>query len=470
LRKIQFKIVGLLALVMLFSACNSVKRLTDNQHLLIKNNITINDKRLPLPFTTIPLRLYIYNTARPNIDSILDAKYYSQPDKMDRKSKFLSRKQLDKLIKSKANFNSWIKRTGEAPAIVDTALTNKSITRLENYYKVNGWFNAKADYKINRFDNKKATIDYSITTGKPYILDSVNTKISSPVVKFIYDTYKDKTHIKSGKQYKLSTVFTEEDRIVDLMRNNGVYHFNKDYVRFVGDSIFGNNKINLETIVEDRLIREEDSTWREPFKAYKIKDVNVFTNSSFKNKDMTITDTTVYDGYTIYSIGDLKYRPKAIVNSIFIEPNALFKDKNRPLTSRKISDLRTFKYPNIDYVENSDTTLTANIYLTPLKKFELGFGAEALTSNIQRVGFSLNPSLLIRNVFNSAETLEISGFASIGASEDPNDDDPFFDINEFGGNLKLNIPRLFSPFNTEGIIPKSMFPSTTITIKRLLIR
>ncbi len=72
---------------------------------------------------------------------------------------------------------------------------------------------------------------------------------------------------------------------------------------------------------------------------------------------------------------------------------------------------------------------------------------------------------MIRNVFNGAETLEISGFASIGASKDANNDsDQFFDINELGANLKLNFPRIFFPFNTEKIIPKSMVPSTKITL------
>ncbi len=482
MKNIQFKIIVLIVITLLFNACDSVKRVAKNQHLLTKNTITVNDKsvindtisnllyqkpnsRLPIPFTTIPLRLYIYNTARPNIDSIFQAKYYSQPEKMKRKSKFLSRKQLDKNLESRINFNKWIKRVGEAPVIVDTVLANKSLVKIENYYKTNGWFNAEAEYKVNKGDNKKATIDYIIKTKKPYILDTVSAKIKSPVVQKIYDQYKDQSLIKSGKQYRKSNIYGEADRIVDIMRDNGVYHFSRDYVEFEGDTIFGNNKMNIETIIEDRLIREDENSRREPFKVYKVKEVNIYTNSSFKNRDQAINDTTVYNGYNIYSLGKLKYKPRSLTNSVFITPNTIFKDENRPLTSRKISNLRTFKYPNIDYTENPDTTLTANIYLTPLKKFELEFSAEALQSNIQTIGFSINPSLLIRNVFNAAETLEISGFTSIGSSKDAsNIRDHFFDINEVGANLKLTIPRLFSPFNTERIIPKFMFPTTRLTV------
>ncbi|WP_028284306.1 translocation and assembly module lipoprotein TamL [Olleya marilimosa] len=482
MKKIQFKIIVLIAITVLFNACDSVKRVAQNQHLLTKNTITINgesvtndtisnllyqkpNSRLPIPFTTIPLKLYIYNSARPNIDSVLNARFYSNPKKMARKSKLLSRKQLDKYLDSKKSFNSWLKRTGEAPVIIDTSLTNKSIVKIENYYKTNGWFNATADYKINKGNDKKASIDYIIETKNAYKFDTVSSNIKSPVVEKIYNQFKEESLIKSGSQYRINDVYNEADRIVELMRDNGVYHFSQDYIEFEGDTIFGNNKMNIETIIENRLIREDEISRREPFKVFKVKDVNIYTNSSFKNRNQSTNDTTYYDGYNIYSIGELKYKPKALTNSIFITPNTVFKDKNRPLTSRKISDLRTFKYPNITYVENADTTLTANIFLTPLKKFELEFSAEALQSNIQTIGFSINPSLLIRNVFNSAETLEISGFTSIGSSKDAsNIKDQFFDINEIGANLKLTIPRLFSPFNTEKIIPKYMFPSTRLTV------
>ena len=472
--------ITLLIIALFASSCNSVKRVADDQHLLIKNNLIINGEEIKndtisniiyqqpntrLPLVNLPIRLYFYNLARPNIDSILMDKYYNNPKKIERKSKVLSRKQLDKFISSRKNFNTWIKNTGEAPVIINEKLTEKSVKQLENYYKSNGWFNVTADYNINRGEDKKGTVDYKIKTGNAFIIDTVSTSIASPEVSKIFEAHKSQSLIKPNKQFKDDILYNEEDRITNLMRNNGVYHFSQDYVRYVSDTLRGNSTMTLETVIDNRLIREEDSTRREPFKVYSIKDVNIYTNSSYKNRNIAISDSVTYDNYNVYSIGKLRYKPKAITNAVFITPNTLFKDRDRPLTSRLISNLRTFKYPNIEYVENPDTTLTANIYLTPLKKFELGISAEALQSNIQTVGFSFNPSLLIRNVFNGAETLEISGFASIGASKDANNDsDQFFDINELGANLKLNFPRIFFPFNTEKIIPKSMVPSTKITL------
>ena len=53
----------------------------------------------------------------------------------------------------------------------------------------------------------------------------------------------------------------------------------------------------------------------------------------------------------------------------------------------------------------------------------------------------------------------------MGSSKDTRDNgDPFFDIIETGVDIKFTIPRLFSPFYTENIIPKYMSPSTRISL------
>ena len=124
---------------------------------------------------------------------------------------------------------------------------------------------------------------------------------------------------------------------------------------------------------------------------------------------------------------------------------------DRARTYRYLNELRTFKYPNIEYVENpQDTTLTANIYLTPKEKYGLGFDVSVSQSNIQKVGLAFTTGVVIRNIFKGAETLQISALGAIGASKDgASAEDGFFDINELGADIKLNIPRLFFPLNTQ---------------------
>lgn len=475
------KILFIILIFGFITSCNSVRRVPKNEHLLTKISLKVNDRNeesesitnliyqkpnSSIPYINFKTRLYLYNWARPNLDSILKAKIENNPKRTARQIKFFSKKQFDQRLKNKLGFNNWLKKTGEAPVIINDTLSKKTINRLEEYYYHNGWLDVKADFETIRNDNQRASVNYKVTTGEPYITDSLSTNITTPIIDSLYQKALSKSLIKTNTQYRFNDFIDEKDRITETLRNSGVYHFSQDNIKFILDTIGKTKTINTELYISEKTVRQGDTTLYEPFKIYKVKDVNIFTNSSFENKDKPITDSITYNGYNIYGKEKLRYNSKMLTNAIFIKPNTIFRDKNKPLTSRRISNLKTFKYPKIDYIENNaDTTLTANIYLTPLKRFSLGFSAEASQSNIQTIGLSLNPSVLMRNVFKGAETLELSGLASIGASKDgSNERDQFFDINEIGANLRLTIPRLFSPFNTEKIISSSMFPTTIISL------
>ncbi|WP_246073343.1 translocation and assembly module lipoprotein TamL [Formosa sediminum] len=460
------------------TACNSLKRVGEHERLLVKNTIYVDSVRNTSeqidnllyqdPNKTmlgLPIRLYIYNLARPNIDSIIDAELNKSEKHRERLERFLSKKQLAQYIDNRKGFNNWLKTTGEAPTLLSEPRAIKSVKRLEDYFTNNGWFNVSADYNIIKKTKNKSEIEYHVNLGKPFKIDSLTSKISSPIVDTIYNKFKDRSIIKKGERYTTDNFEAERDRISTSLRNNGIYQFSQDYVLFQVDTVGTNKKVNVEVQIKDYELRKQDSSYRVPFKVYKIKDVNIYTDSKINNRNAAIQDSTTFNGYNLYSTDKLAFRPKALTDALFISPGRIYRDIDRTRTYNHLSGLKTFKYPDINYVENPDTTLTANIHLTPLKKFNLGFSTEVSTSNIQVIGFSLSPSLLARNIFRGAETLELSGFTSIGASDDAGDDrDVFFDINEIGADLKLTIPRLFFPFKTDSLIPKFMSPTTKISL------
>ncbi|MDO5979859.1 BamA/TamA family outer membrane protein [Flavivirga spongiicola] len=477
--KKQFsKILTFLVLTGYFSSCDSVKRVTDEEHLLTSTSILVNDKKdnteiindllyqkANRKIAGIPLRLHIYNLARNNKDSLFEEWLDKKPKRRARLTKKLSKKQLERFKNSSVGFNNWLRKTGEAPIIVDEEKTKKSVKRLQNYYVNNGWFNVKTSYDIKKGEDKRASIEYQVKTGTPFIIDSISEKVKSPIIDSLYQNIKRNALIKPNEQYKTNNFEQERNRISSALRNSGVFHFDQDYITFEIDTVGTNKKVNVGIQIQDRAIRTLDSIRREPFKIFKIKDVNIITDYTFENREKSFQESITYDGYKLSSYDKIRYRPEALTDAIFINPGSVYKDIDRTRTYRHLNQLRTFKYPDIKYdtVPNSDNELIATINLTPLKKFSLAFSGDVSQSNIQTFGFSLNPSLLIRNIFRGAETLEVSAIGSIGASKDKNNlDDPFFDINEIGIDFKLTIPRLFSPFNTEGIIPKYMSPSTRI--------
>ena len=462
----------------IIASCNVVKRVGENEHLLTKSTVYVNDKKTSSEkinelvnqrpnnrLLGFPLRLHIYNLARDNRDSIFESWLDKNPKKRERLTRRLSKKQLDQLKNSALGFNNWLRKTGEAPVILDSLRTERSKRTLGDYYYYNGWFDNEVTYVTTKQDNKRASVDYYVTTGAPKIIDSIYSTMSSRLIDSLYQFNKEDSFIVKGEQYRGENLENERKRLAETIRNSGVYHFSQDYIFM--DAIYNDedHNIDVEIKIGDRIIRNEDSVATVPFKTYRIKEVNVFTDDSFENRQNPFTDSIVFNDMNFKSHDKMRFRPKAIQQGIFIEKGDLFSDIDRIRTYRYLNRFGSFRYPDIRYIEHeADSTLTANIFLSPRKKYALGFDVNVSQSNIQSIGLSFNTSLIIRNIFRGAETLEISALGAIGASKDGSTNDQFFDINEFGADMKLTIPRIYFPINTEGIIPKRMMPTTRISL------
>ena len=299
-----------------FTSCDAVKRVAEDEYLLTDNSIIVNDKKensetlnnllyqqpnSKIPLLNTPLRLHIYNKARPNRDSLFETWLDKNPKRRKRLIKRYSKKQVDKIKESAIGFNQWLKRTGEAPVILNEERTKKSVKRLQGYYINNGWFNVKANYDITKNDNKRAEIQYNVETNHPFIIDSITKTIKSPIVDSLYKRIQKKTLIKQNEQYRTTNFDKELERISIELRNSGIYHFNQDYITFEMDTIGTNKKVNVDINIQDRAIRNQDSIRYEPFKVYTIRDVNVITDYTFENRGKPFKDSISYNGYKIYS-------------------------------------------------------------------------------------------------------------------------------------------------------------------------
>jgi outer membrane protein assembly factor BamA len=478
LKETLTKIIAVCILITFFTACNVVKQVKPTDYLLTESSFYINGKKRKseelnkLSFQKkntqlfgIPIQLHIYNLAKPNKDSLFEIWLQKKPNREKKLISKLSRKQLNRLKNSSIGFNQWLMDAGEKPSLLDSLKIKKTLTNLERYYFSNGWFDREINFRVDSLDLKKAGLTFEIQTGNPYKIGDISEKIESPVIDSLYRNIISKSRIKKGEQFLISNFEEERSRLTKSLRNLGVYHFSQDYIRFENDTIDTKNKVNVSVQIQNRIIRNDDSIVRVPFQIYKIQEVNIFTDATFENRSKKISDSISFNGYNIFAFDKLKYKPKALTDAVLIAKNSLFKDLDRTRTYRYLNELKSFKYPNIEYKKNpGDSTLTANIFLIPKKKYGLGFDINISQSNIQKVGLSFSSGVFVRNIFKGAETLQLSILGAIGASKDgAKTADKFFDINELGADVKLNIPRLFFPIKTEKIIPKYMSPTTRIS-------
>lgn len=476
------KISLFLLVAVLLLGCDATRRLTPDQHLLEKHTIVTNGTEVSDPFIYkiplqkpnaqvlgLPIKLYVYNLARPNIDSIMEAQRVANEGRNSFWNGLLSRKQVAGIRQGKINFNSALKKTGEAPAIVTENITKKSAIRLNSYYANNGYFNASVTYEIKKDSNQRAEITYKVETGQPYYIDSITPIIASKAADSIFAAHTDDMLIEKGERYKTLAINAERNRLTTLFRNNGLFHYEPDQLRIIVDSVKTERKANVEIIIDDRQINTEDSVTSIPYQVHKISKINIITDYSFTNRERPYQDTIVAEGFNFFAYDKIIYRIKSLTDIIPFKPGAVYRDRDRTQTLSQLSSLRTFKYPSIQYIADpEDSTgrdLIATIRLTPLEKYKFRADFDISTSNIQDIGLAGFGSLLIRNLFKGAETLEISGRGSIGASDDAaNEGNGFFNITEIGADLNLTFPRIFFPLNTTKLIRPEWRPTTSFNV------
>ncbi|WP_405383693.1 BamA/TamA family outer membrane protein [Maribacter sp. LLG6340-A2] len=477
----KLSLLSLLAIVLL--SCNSLKKVEEDEYLVTKNliyadSVKINNEEVESliyqkPNSTVlgyPLRLNLYNLAKENPDSSYNAWLYKKENRKKRLEKLLSAKQVNRLGESflVKGLSEWLKDIGEAPTILDTTRTRLSLSRLSAYYQGKGYFTNNTSYEIDTTkNNRKARVNYHITLGDPYMIDSLSNDISSTAIDSLYFLNSANSLIKEGQQFDLSNFNLERERLTGIFRNNGIRNFQESSITFdiVRDTVKSANdqKMNITLNIGDLKIRGENEVTTSSYKVEKINNINIYTDylSTSTQDSINIIE---YGDYTIHYSPNFDIKPKTLANAIFFKKDSIYRDVDKIRTSRQLNALNIFKYPNIIFEADSlGNKVNTNIYLAPKPKYSLGTNFEVSRSNLRRLGVGLGTTLLIRNIFKGAENLSISADGAYGLLSNNTFEANYF--SEFGGDITLDFPRIWFPFiNTSKIIPNYSLPKTRIAI------
>lgn len=218
--------ITVLFLIVLLNSCNAVKRVESGQLLLEDNHIYVNKQKVTEDeieglITQRPnnkTRLAVYNMAKPNPARYYTAKLDSNLQDMSFFDRMISKKQLTQLADYKINFNNWLMKTGEAPVIIDKEKIEKSAERLKLYYDTKGYFNNQVSYEIDSSDTKekRAVVNYNLTTGPAYYLDSISTNFESKDLDSIYNRYKRFSRIRPGQKFDFIFFDAEKERLNNI--------------------------------------------------------------------------------------------------------------------------------------------------------------------------------------------------------------------------------------------------------------
>jgi outer membrane protein assembly factor BamA len=249
---------------------------------------------------------------------------------------------------------------------------------------------------------------------------------------------KEESFLKPGNKYEQSRFSQERDRIDDLLKNNGYFDFNKQFVQFEVDSTLGNYMFNITTIIN----LPSGQLNHKVFYIDSVKfqtDANITTGKNTRTKER-------YNN-VVYEYFKDRFSKKVLDSRLFLYPDQVYKRDNAFDTQRQLANLDMFRFVNINY-DTVGGKMVANIYASPLKKFqtsnEVGLGIN-VTQGFP--GPFYNLSVKNRNLFGGLEILEFNGRLGVEGLPLLTEQSEIYSSLEISGKFSLTFPQFLFPFS-----------------------
>ena len=424
----------MLASAMLLNACNISRFHKREGAKLVKNKIDIFEKKKSRFYES---DLESQTKQKPGVKFLglvrLNVFFYRLGDasKGDNKLKRILRDDL-----------------GRVPVIVDTTMIETSIRAMNIYLKSQGYYYSEISYTVTntKFLKERKIVTYFIKLNNQFKYAKLNVNCPDKKIYKLVQASLDDSYIKMGKSLKRENLIEEQNRILNLLRNNGYYTFAKEYIDFNVDTNYSSDYVAIEIN-----IKNQDDL--KPFKIYKVR--NLVINVEPSEKLLGATHDTITTNNFKYIPNGSKINPSIIAKMNFLMRGELFQQNNLSKTYSRLNDLQLFKLVTITptILENdSDNAIDFSINLKQNDKYDIIVEPQAITSdqaNLVNISSSRNYGLAAviqftdRNIFHNGEILQLRFRTSFEAQRGENiNPKPFFNSSEQSFSASITIPQL----------------------------
>jgi outer membrane translocation and assembly module TamA len=333
----------------------------------------------------------------------------------------------------------WLqKNLGEPPVLFEEQLIDQTKQLMENKAFNAGFFNVETSHQLIKKERKKRIkIRYETEVETPYLVTSIDNRVTHALIKQQIDAHWAQSLIKSNEPYNLQALKEERNRINRSLKQEGYYFFRSDFLKFKVDSAKTKQRVEMDLVLKDKI----------PPKHLKQQRIHqIFVSPDFRNTKQIPKDTSFFEGIHLIAKADL-LKPTVLRDAILLEAGQLYDFDKHHETLKHLSFLRNYRFVNIQFksVPDSDSLLNVFIILTPRKQHVI----EGSLGLSLKTGVSIGPEIslryLNRNVFNGAEQLKLNASGNYNYPLSANV--AFFREQKFG--VELSKPSLITPFTKE---------------------
>ena len=366
----------------------------------------------------------------------------------------------------KTKFKKWLKKTGEAPVLISSVKPGVTTAIIDAKLFNIGIFKSYSESKIVE-KKHTAKVIYTSHIHKPYIVKELNYAISDDSLSHTILTEKKKSFIKPGEDYNLDILKNERIRIDALLKNNGYFYFNPDYLLFKADTSAVNHSISFKLTLKDSIPKNA-------LTVYRINKVSIDQDYSL-NEEVTdrTKDTIRYlNNVFIGKESEMNIRPRVILRSVYLKKNEIYSRQNHNITLNRLMSMGNFKFVQVKF-SDSDTIasgfLDVTILMTTMPNYTFRAGTDLVSKSNNFTGPQMNLSLLNRNTFKGAELLNLNMAGSFEAQLSGNNKNLY--SYSWNPQVELTFPRFIVPFKikrTNSIyIPKTSLSLSYNYLKRV---
>ena len=433
------RIVEVLILAALLAACASTKHVPDGQLLLDKVNINILDKENESGINKQELTNYLRQTENHKVlgGFKMQLAIYNMSGK-----------------DSTNWFNKWIRRVGAPPVIYDSTLTMASESQLQRALTNKGYLKntVTSEVQLNP-KKKKARVDYNITLNQPYRIRSISYDIKNDSLRELILGDTTDFPIKSSSLLDHNKLDAERELIVQRLRNNGYYAFNKNYITFMADTAAGSHDVDLTLTLSDKTQDLPHLPHIDTHRQFYVRDVIFVTSYDAVNMQNGVYgERESYNGITVL-YGDDRYIKKEILDeNCFIRPGSIYDASDVDRTYKALGRLGIIKFINIDMkaVGEIDGNLWVDAYilLNRDKSQTISFSLEG-TNSEGDLGFGIGAGYQHRNIFKGSELFNVKFKASYESLSGDLSGLINDNYSEYSGDVGITFPKFKMPFLRE---------------------
>ena len=390
--------------LMLLCSCSSKKYLAEDEFLLDKVSISVDSSEIS------PSMLSGYVRQQPN-------------------SRWVSVVKLPLGIylmsspKSNNGLNRFLRKMGEAPVVYDSALSERSKVRIHDAMFNMGYLHAKVCTR-ETYEGHKVRVHYDVSAGMRYYVDSIHLDVADTVIAKEMDKVANATLLKKGMPFDANILNQERSRITAYMNDNGYYTFNRDFIRYVADTIEGDHRVHLRMLVSEY--------------------VDPAVNESRRHQKYTIG--RVQFSYDRSGGSPIWLRKSTLNNSVSLIPGELYRESDLTDTYSRLNRLPAVAATNVrlEYNDQDSSLIDVDVAITPARLNSIQLGLDG-TNTAGDLGVAVNFTYQNRNVFHGSEVFSLklrTAFEAITGLTGYADQNYF----EYGIDAGMMFPDFIFPF------------------------